>query len=151
MLKSRQQLTLGKLIRYLDKCPGNALVRWNSIDGPAFGDVHSYRGYYSDLELGLRQSRALRPGERLHPAERERYRRLSTASGLGGYLKLAVLNKTFMGYKGGDYVMRKNTPVWVGTFGEADGNMLVRIERRLPVGDYPCKAEFVVLLTQREG
>jgi hypothetical protein len=58
---------------------------------------HSYRGYYSDLSFG--QSGAP----------------VTVAEFLSDLTK--SLGRTFEGYKGGDYVMGDETPLWVAPYG----------------------------------
>ena len=83
------QMTLGELITNLEMLSPNLNVKGLSAE------CDSYRGYYSDL--------AFEPGE----------------STVGDLLKVAkdALNKEFTGYKGGEFVMRKNTPVWCASYG----------------------------------
>ena len=88
--RSASQMTLGKLIDVLEKMPPDF-----EIDG--IEEPHSYRGYYSDLAF-------------------QRTKEKMTA---GDALKLcrSVLGETFEGYKGGDYDMGKQTPVWIAWYG----------------------------------
>lgn len=87
MERSQSQLTLGELIAKLDAMPATTPV--------GLVEPHSYRGYYRDL--------AFEPGESTAGAVLEAAR--------------AALGATFEGYKGGDYVMGKSTPVWVASYG----------------------------------
>lgn len=87
MERSQSQMTLGELIARLEAMPADAPV---NLDEP-----HSYRGYYRDL--------AFEPGE-------------STAGAVLDAAR-AALGATFEGYKGGDYVMGKSTPMWVASYG----------------------------------
>lgn len=84
------QMTLGKLIDSLKSLPAGAEVQ--NLMNP-----HSYRGYYSDLSF-----------------ERNSGTRL--ASELLADCENAV-GKCFCGYKGGDYVMDEETPVWIADQG----------------------------------
>jgi hypothetical protein len=88
--RSRYHLNLGDLISDLDDYPENALVEFDTGGYPC--EPHSYRGYYSDLAF-------------------ESGNEPLTASAL---LKVAkkCLGKTFTGYKGGNYVMAEDTPLW---------------------------------------
>lgn len=87
MERSQSQMTLGELIATLAAMPADTPV--------SLSDPHSYRGYYSDL--------AFEPG----------------ASTAGAALEAAraALGATFEGYKGGDFVMGKSTPMWVASYG----------------------------------
>ena len=65
--------------------------------GNAPGDLISYRGYYSDL--------AFEPGDRCVTVK-ELLERANEANG-----------DTFTGYKGGDFVMGDDTPLWAAPYG----------------------------------
>lgn len=88
--RSVSQMTLGKLISRIEKMTLDYFpVGLSSPD--------SYRGYYSDLAFEFTDK----------PMKRE------------DVLKVcySALNETFYGYKGGDYVMDSNTPVWIAEYG----------------------------------
>lgn len=94
--RSEYHITLGEMIGILEEVPKDATV---TIDG---GEVypsspHSYRGYYSDLSLS--------------PVSKK-----TTAGTLLSELNLC-LNETFEGYKGGDFEMDEDTPLWVADYG----------------------------------
>lgn len=90
-------MTLGKLIDALASIPPD-----KEIDG--FGDQHSYRGYYSDLAFEL-------TGEKM-PASK------------GLELAWACMGETFEGYKGGEYVMHRDTPIWIANYGRSGKKMM---------------------------
>lgn len=83
------QMTLGKLIERLEAMPPETMIE--GICAP-----HSYRGYYSDL--------AFERGEKVTAAKA-----LETCRGCMG--------EVFEGYKGGDFQMGRNTPVWLASYG----------------------------------
>lgn len=87
--RSGMQMTLGELIAVLSSMPADKTVRGLAAE------CGSYRGYYCDL--------AFEPGD----------------SKVADLLEAAInaINKEFTGYKGGEYVMRKNTPVWCASYG----------------------------------
>jgi hypothetical protein len=62
-----------------------------------FGKAHSYRGYYSDLA----------------------FEKLDRKITVGEALKMIkeCMGEIFQGYKGGDYMMGRNTPVWLSEYG----------------------------------
>jgi hypothetical protein len=108
--RSKAGFTLGELIDTLKTMPPDAKVA--NLTSP-----HSYRGYYEDLafekEVGIRLA-----SELLSECE-------------------SCLHKTFIGYKGGEYGMNKETSVWIADWGEtgeriirlnADGTIETRIE-----------------------
>lgn len=83
--RSETQMTLGKLIDRLETLPPETKI---GISSP-----HSYRGYYSDLSFELTE----------------------TPIPVADALKMArdCMGEVFMGYKGGDFQMGRNTPVWL--------------------------------------
>jgi hypothetical protein len=83
------QMTLGKLIERLESLPAETMLE--GICKP-----HSYRGYYSDL--------AFERGDKVTAAKA-----LETCRGCMG--------EVFQGYKGGDFQMGRNTPVWLASHG----------------------------------
>ena len=96
--RSSYHLTLGELIDKLSPHEGKNLT-------VPFKDLDSYRGYYCDLSA--------EPGE----------------SPLDEFLDKArkAIGSTFTGYKGGDYVMTKNTPLWVAEYG-CTGSALIDVK-----------------------
>lgn len=89
--RSLSQMTLGKLIAKLESLPPKSLIE--KFDAP-----HSYRGYYSDLAF--------------EPYRGGRFKAISALT-----MARECLGKTFEGYKGGDYVMDENTPLWLACYG----------------------------------
>lgn len=97
--RSLTQMTLGRLI-----------ARLKSIVSPtveAFGRPHSYRGYYRDLAFERR------PG------------RMTTHAAI--LVCEACLDKTFEGYKGGDFTMNSGAPVWFAEWGRSDGHRVISL------------------------
>lgn len=88
-------ITLGQLIKITGGLDDDVLVKFDIGGGPTH--PHSYRGYYTDL--------AFAQGEPV------------AALGLLLALKEECPDKIFFGYKGGDYVMGENTPLWVAEYG----------------------------------
>ncbi len=88
--RSATQLTLGKLISVLESMPPDFKVQ-------GIGNPHSYRGYYSDLAF----------------------------ESLGGRRKCSellreckgIVGEVFQGYKGGDFPMSEDTPLWLAMYG----------------------------------
>jgi hypothetical protein len=102
--RSGYHVTLGALIALLEaQKNSNALVEINYhgdanwlVRYPWHHAAHSYRGYYADL--------AFRPtGD---PISVRKFLHLLTKK---------CLNKTFHGYKGGEFVMGPDTPLWVSS------------------------------------
>lgn len=88
--RAETQMTLGKLIAALEAMPAD-----ENIAG--LGNPHSYRGYYSDLAFAPAEG-TVKAGELLQSCK-------------------AVMGREFSGYKGGDFLMGENTPVWVAHYG----------------------------------
>lgn len=89
--------SLGQLIKRLEAEDPSKVVPLG------LGQPHSYRGYYEDLEFTPQESVTV--GEML-----------ATARG--------CLGQTFTGYKGGEYEMHEYTTVWLGQYGNADGQSI---------------------------
>lgn len=94
------QLTLGSLINALERTSADLTVK-------GFGELHSYRGYYSDLAFTPATSR-ITAGELLERCK-------------------AAMGRVFQGYKGGDFLMGENTPLWISDYGTASGMRLMGI------------------------
>lgn len=95
MERQQYHITLGELIDKLSAADKDKTVR-NQEGAYISAACDSYRGYYSDLafEWGGKST----VGELLKSAE-------------------DALGKTFEGYKGGEYTMSENTPLWVAEYG----------------------------------
>lgn len=89
--RSKTQMTLGKLISLLESLPKDMKIQ--NITNP-----NSYRGYYSDLCFKL--------GDGILSIEE-----------LLSNLKYNCINTTFEGYKGGDFNMVADTPIWIANYG----------------------------------
>lgn len=90
MHRASTQMTLGKMIAALEKMPSDSEVI--NLTRP-----HSYRGYYCGLAFEL--------GEGKRQAD-DMLAECKAAKG-----------KVFEGYKGGDYIMKESTPVWIAEYG----------------------------------
>lgn len=82
-------------------CLGDLLERLRSCDDPnalvPYGEPHSYRGYYADL--------ALEP----LPEPIKVWELINQLSD--------VINTELTGYKGGEFLMGADTPVWISHYG----------------------------------
>lgn len=118
---SISQMTLGVFIKALESLDPSAICQFDS--GSFVGKADSYRGYYSDL--------ALSP--------------CSTPSTVGSVLAEAnaAMGNSFMGYKGGSYLMHPDTRIWHGSYGTTS-------EGRLIVG-FRVFGNMVTILTMDEG
>lgn len=97
-------LTLDGLISVLAAADQSAIVQFS--DGSYPGGEHSYRGYYDDLAFS--PSAASKTVAEL----------LKQAS--------AARGETYEGYKGGDFVMDGDTPLWCAGYGDC-GEAIVGI------------------------
>lgn len=88
--RAETQMTLGKLIAALEAMQADA-------DIAGLVDPHSYRGYYSDLAF-VPVEGVVKAGELLQSCK-------------------AAMGREFIGYKGGEFLMGENTPVWVAHYG----------------------------------
>lgn len=95
MTRGNYGLTLGRLIKRLEALDPEAIV--------AVGHPHSYRGYYSDLSFSPDGEQTV--GEWL------------------GRCRQAV-GETFTGWKGGDFTMGEDTPVWVSCEGSTGPRLM---------------------------
>lgn len=95
--RSELQLTLGELIKFLETQPSDLLVE-------GLGELDSYRGYYRDL--------AFEP--------------VATQRSVENLLVecQSAMGKVFKGYKGGDYLMGENTPLWVANYGSCGTRLM---------------------------
>lgn len=106
----REQLTLGQLISELKRVKeqqtdthgdqATVFYDFNRFT-PTTGD--SYRGYYEQFALGVSETHAF-PGANLDE--------------LILHLEKECLGQVFHGWKGGEYVMKTDTPVWIANRGE---------------------------------
>lgn len=100
---------LGVLIRQLSSCKPEAPVYFDFCDLVPDG-IESYRGYYDQLAIGWKEAREA-----------------PTVADVLAMLRGAV-GKTFMGYKGGDFLMDEDTEVWVDNSGRATGTIITHVE-----------------------
>ncbi len=96
--RAKTQMTLGTLIDRLTSLPPNTLI---GIKYP-----HSYRGYYSDLAFELTDNK------------------IAVCDAMA--LCRGAMGEIFYGYKGGDFQMGRNTPVWIAEYGSC-GDKLISI------------------------
>lgn len=101
-------MRLGNIIEALETAKPDSIVQFD-FGGFAPDGVMSYRGYYSDLALGFEKKYDVKVVDVL------------------GWLRGAV-GEVFTGYKGGDYLMDRETPVWVANYGDSHGVAVVRVD-----------------------
>ena len=103
--RSQYHLTLGDLadICLNFKPVGHVVTYLDGGINPGL-EVNSYRGYYTDLAIATTGPH----GE------------LCFTSDLGELLKQTI-DKPLTGYKGGDFLMTKDAPLWLSDYGEYTG------------------------------
>lgn len=107
-MTDHQPISLGELIDLLAVCPRDDSVSFDFC-GAVPGSVDSYRGYYDHLAMSWSNR-----GER--PTVAKLLDDLRDADG-----------HVFTGYKGGDFRMHRDTPVWVSNYGESDSTAIIGI------------------------
>lgn len=105
----KPQMNLGQIIDTLRRHDPGKDVYYDFVHFRPEG-IHSYRGYYEQLALGYGLGDI-------------------TVGQLLGMCEGAV-GKSFTGYKGGEYVMGRETPVWVANHNESGGTGIVGVEDR---------------------
>lgn len=107
--RGKYHLTLGELIAALEELPPDFRVILAGDTGPSYAGypsgAHSYRGYYSDLAFEPSQE-PVTAGEFLTECK-------------------TFVGFTFEGYKGGDFTMTEDTPLWVAHCGSGDGRAII--------------------------
>lgn len=104
--RSKYHVTLGRMIEAMKQANPDAVV---SLDfGGHPGGPISYRGYYADL--------AFEPSN--EPITARAFLKVCQES----------LGKTFEGYKGGDFLMGEDAPLWSASYGtSSDGRAIVDV------------------------
>ena len=112
-LKNSPQLTLNELILKLSAIPNQESLLGFDFDGYVTDHLMSWRGSYDELALDYK----------------------AEPTGIKVCALLLRLRKafgeTFVGYKGGDYIMGKHTPIWVSHYGEVDHRAVVDVKTNL--------------------
>ena len=107
-LKTSPQLTLGELILKLEAAKDKTVdVRFDFAWFRPRG-LRSWRGSYSEIAIEWDEKTETK------------------VQWLIDELKAAI-GKTYEGYKGGDFTMGKNTPVWVDNYGDASHTGVVDV------------------------
>ena len=101
-------VTLGEAIDIATKISQeNDTYPVNFEDGSSPSGTNSYRGYYEDLAIEFNSFR----------------------TSIGEFKKMLndALNEEFTGYKGGEYIMNEDTPLWKSNYGNASGDAIIKI------------------------
>ena len=121
-----QTATLGSLIDTLGKCAQGHEVVFDFC-GTVPRELISYRGFYDHLAVTWKP--------RVNSDDD------MTVADFLAMLKGAV-GQTFEGYKGGEYVMSRETPVWVDNYGDCTRTAIIDI----PANDF----EVIISTTRRD-
>lgn len=103
-------VSLGALIDALSNLKAGATV-WYDFVHLIPTTVASYRGYYDHLALGYGEGQ------------------MTVAQLLSNLREALVPGKTYEGWKGGEYQMSRETPVWVANPGESGSTAIVGLRR----------------------
>lgn len=113
-LANSDQLTLGELILKLEPIVKNqkdgeeATVRYD-FEYLFPTSIDSWRGSYDELALNFEMQ-----GEEMNVSE---------------FLEMLkdCIGKTFTGYKGGDFMMHKGTPIWVANYSHSGNKAVIDV------------------------
>ena len=103
-------MKLGQMIAMLGTCKPDSTVSYD-FGGFVPTGIDSYRGYYNHLSVGYVE----------YSQDKE-----VTVTHLLEWCR-EVNGKTLTGYKGGDFKMDDNTPLWAANYGESHGTAIVGI------------------------
>ena len=103
-----ETMTLGKIIDWLERLPPEDEVVFDFCRASPSG-IDSSRGDYAELALGYS------------------FEQVATVLDVLKWCKGAV-GATFSGYKGGDYMMTRDTQVWVDKWGAWTGTAIDSME-----------------------
>ncbi len=108
--RSNYHLTLGGLVEELRNADPSFVVKFdNELGYPS--SPESYRGYYSDLSFPPSDD-SITVAELLSFSEK-------------------AIGETFEGYKGGDFKMTKDTPLWVSAYGSSSGIAIIGVSQKM--------------------
>jgi len=121
--RSSHHLTLGKLIGELKNADESTIVEVVKENGDRCSMIEkpdSYRGYYADLAFSAHMGSAQ-----------------TTVSAL---LKMceSALGETYTGYKGGEFIMNEDAPLWVAQYGSC-GEAMMRVSKNGGVFEIHCQ------------
>ena len=122
-------MSLGDVISELRKAEPGATVQFDFCYTAPSLEIHSYRGWYNHLAIGWEDTHRPKHHGTYWPLATDLLAKLEGA--VGG---------TFTGYKGGDYTMDGDTPLWVANFSQTGSTAIDRIE---------CDGSVVIIHTKR--
>lgn len=107
-LKNSPQLTLGELLLKLESIDDSDVPVYFDFEYLRPAGIGSWRGSYSELALSFASEGRMSVDELLT------------------LLKEAV-GKEYTGYKGGEFIMSKHTPIWVANYGNSGSTGVVDV------------------------
>jgi len=122
-------MSLGEVIDALRKAEPGADVQFDFCYTAPSLAVHSYRGWYNHLAIGWEAPDGPKHNGSYWPRASDLLAKLEAANGA-----------EFEGYKGGDYTMTSETPVWVANRRDTGNTAIDRIE---------CDGSTVIIHTKR--
>jgi hypothetical protein len=161
-MKTSPQLTLGELILKLEAIDKNLPVYFdNEKYRPT--SIGSWRGSYCELSINYKSNKGC---DTINSDEIERvyeyengekyivYKQIDTTlpknvrvKDLLKILKMAI-GKTMPGYKGGNFLIGKTTPVWVASYGESEGYKTDEDYNFQAIVDVKVKNKKAILMTK---
>lgn len=108
MTRGMGNMTIGEMLAVLKRKDQDLDVMYDFVHFRPDG-CHSYRGYYEDLALGYKAGGDMKVGQLVALLD-------------------GAMERPHYGYKGGEYSMHSDTPVWVANHNEAGGTGIVDIE-----------------------
>ena len=131
-LKTSPQLTLGEIILKLESVTNKELPLYIGEKRPM--GLDSWRGSYDELAIQTESFGSYQTSEvektfsdMVFYKSKNFGKKNPNVSEFISILKEAV-GKTFTGYKGGDFLMSKNTPVWFAEYGMASDEYFVEVK-----------------------
>ena len=129
-MKTSKQLSLGELILKLEAVKNkNLLVYYDDKKFAPTNSFLSWRGSYRELAMDYEKTASYTVKDILEAAKE-------------------TIGKTLGGYKGGDYLMGKNTPIWVANWGESSGFKHTRTKYSQAVVDVQKLKTSVIIVTE---
>lgn len=111
-VQDHKGMTISEMVAILKTCDPEKEV-WFDFEYLIPTGFDSYRGYYSDLAIKF--------------APIDRYNtNVMTCKEFTNKLKECI-GKEFTGYKGGEFTMSEDTPVWVANYGNSGGTGIIGI------------------------
>ena len=139
-MKNSDQLTLGELILKLEAVKNKDLPIFFDRDEFKPTGLTSWRGRYDELSITYEEGGGTSCYEQMkEDCEKDEFKdhkydckcggskefstQLSTEPTAQEFLNLlkGIQGKVFIGYKGGDNIMGKTTPIWVANYGRSSG------------------------------